>query len=90
MMNTEDNKQMYGVWIPGTGWLKGKDVFADYSLQKAQQVARLIGNNAVVRFIDKSIIDLETMYLENESRSKLWPTLMNFFKRNSKQSHSNK
>jgi hypothetical protein len=66
-----ENKRIFGVWIPGEGWLKGKDVFADTDLEKVQQVARLIGRGATVRFIDKAIIDLEHRYLEQERRS-LW------------------
>jgi len=71
---TNDTK-MYGVWQPGKGWLRGSDVFADPDIDKAKQVARLIGNNAVVRFIDKSIVDLEQYYLENERKS-LWNKLI--------------
>ena len=69
---------MYGVWIPGKGWLKGQDVFSDYDYSKAQQVAFLIGQKSVVRFIDKSIVDLEKMYLENE-RNSLWMKIRNRF-----------
>ena len=75
---TESNKT-YGIWIPGEGWLRGKDVFADTDAGKAYQVARLIGRGAVVRFIDPAIVDLERMYLEQEKRS-LWHTFRNFFK----------
>ena len=73
-----DTKPMYGVWIPKQGWLKGKDVFADYSLDKANQVARLIGRGAKVRFIDESIIDMEAKYLEQEKRSS-WHIFKNLF-----------
>ena len=72
--NIVNDKPMYGIWIKGTGWLRGKDVFADYSLDKARQVAFLIGNGARVRFIDESIIDLERQYLEQENRS-IWKQL---------------
>lgn len=88
-METNKEPRMYGIWIPGNGWLKGKDVFADTDLDKAKQVARLIGRNAVVRFIDKSIVDLERFYLEHESRS-LWHTFRNFLARSLKSSDSNK
>ena len=74
----EENKPMYGVWLSGTGWLRGKDVFADYSLEKAKQVAYLV--KGTVRFIDKSIVDLEQLYLEQE-RKTLWRTFKNFFQR---------
>lgn len=75
-----EDRKMYGIWLPGEGWLKGKDVFADYDLSKAQQVARLIGRGAVVRFIDKSILDFERHYLEQEKRT-LWHIFRNYFKR---------
>ena len=78
--NIVNDKPMYGIWIKGTGWLRGKDVFADYSLDKARQVASLIGNGARVRFIDESIIDLERQYLEQENRS-IWHTFKSLLKR---------
>lgn len=59
IMSDEKVTHTYGIWIPGEGWLKGKDIFADTSLEKSRQVAYLIGRGAVVRFIDQSIIDLE-------------------------------
>lgn len=68
----------YGIWIPGEGWLKGKDIFADTSLAKARQVAYLIGRGATVRYIDTSIVDLENRYLEQERKS-LWHIFRNFF-----------
>ena len=73
-----DQTAMYGIWIPGSGWLRGKEVFADYSLEKSRQVARMIGRGAIVRFIDPSIVDFEQRYLENEKR-KLWHIFKNFF-----------
>jgi len=79
-LNLEDNK-IYGIWIPGEGWLKGKDVFADTNWDKASQVARLIGHGAVVRFIDIAIIDLENRYLEQERRS-IWHIFKNYFNLN--------
>lgn len=85
----ESNPKMYGVWIPGDGWLKGKDVFADTDYDKACQVARLIGRKSVVRYIDKSIVDFERQYLENESRT-LWHTFKNYFQRKMKSSDNNK
>lgn len=68
-----DKQTLYGVWRPGIGWLRGQDVFADPSLDKAQQVARLIGRGASVRYIDTSIVDFEQLYLEQE-RTTLWHT----------------
>ena len=78
-MDNDKDKLYWGIWIPGKGWLKGKDIFADTSLEKARQVAYLIGRGAVVRFIDMSIVDFESYYLENEKR-KLWHIFKNLFK----------
>ena len=72
--------KMFGIWLPGEGWLKGKDVFADMDIEKAKQVARLIGRGAVVYFIDKSIIDFEQRYLDNERKS-IWHIFKNYFNR---------
>jgi hypothetical protein len=68
--------KLFGVWLPGEGWLKGKDIFADVDIEKAKQVARLIGRGAVVYFIDKSIIDFEQRYLDNERKS-IWMKIKN-------------
>lgn len=87
-MTESSNPQTYGIWIPKQGWLRGKlDVFADYDYQKAQQVAKCIGRNAKVLFIDKSIVDLERYYLEHESKQEsrsLWHTFKSFFKHKQK------
>ena len=80
MNNGDGDKKKYGIWIPGKGWLRGADVFADHDYQKALQVSRLIGQNSKVRFIDKSIVDLEHQYLEQESRS-LWRKLREYLTR---------
>lgn len=77
-----DDLKMYGVWVPGAGWLKGKDgdQFADIHLDKAQEVARMIGSSARVHYIDRSIVDFEQLYLEQEKRS-LWHIFKSLFKR---------
>lgn len=77
-MSDEKVTLNYGVWIPGKGWLKGKDIFADVSLEKAREVARLVGRGAVVRYIDTSIVDLEHYYLEQEKR-KVWHIFKSYF-----------
>ena len=87
-MDNEKVTHTYGIWIPGNGWLKGKDIFADTSLEKARQVAYLIGRGAVVRFIDQSIIDLERYYLEQEKRT-IWHIFKSYFARKNNKS-SNK
>lgn len=74
------SQQMYGVWIKGKGWLrvndeKGKE-FGDYSIEVAKEVAKNIGG--VVRFIDKSLIDLENQFLDKERKS-LWVTFQNLW-----------
>lgn len=65
---TEINKPMYGVWIYGKGWVKGKDnqAYADYNKEVAQELARRLGNNAKVYFIDPAIVDIENKLLEAE------------------------
>ena len=69
---------IYGVWIPGTGWLRANGaVFADNHRKVAEQVARLIGNKATVRYVDESITKLESAYLEHEKES-LWRILTSF------------
>ncbi len=81
-MNTqiEQDRPMYGVWIPSEGWLRGTDIFADYDYSKAREVSRLIGKGAHVRFIDKAIVELERHYLDNEKRS-LWHTFKTWLQR---------
>lgn len=63
------NKPMYGVWIPGKGWVRGKDnqAYADYNKAVAQELAKRLGNNAKVYFIDEALIDLEPILLREES-----------------------
>lgn len=83
-MTESNDRTTYGVWIPHQGWLRAKQgEFADYDYAKAKQVAKAIGRGAKVLFIDKSIVDLERLYLEQESRT-LWHTFKNFFKRKTK------
>jgi hypothetical protein len=87
----EDEKNMYGVWIKGKGWLRtgnepGKE-FGDYSRLKAAEVAKLVGG--VVRFIDQSLIDLEPEFLHKERQS-LWVTFLNWYKRKINTLHSSK
>ena len=76
-----DDKLAYGVWIPGHGWLRGSDVFADYNKDKAREVARLIGKGASVRYIDNAIAEFEKYYLEQEGKT-LWHIFRNYFARN--------
>lgn len=68
----------YGVWIPGTGWLRiGSAIFADTHREVAEEVARSIGRKAIVRFVDDSITKLESDYLQHEKES-IWRILTSF------------
>ena len=72
-MANEEQKIMYGVWIPGKGWLRGsnnKDVIADYNKDVAEQIAKRIGERARVFFVDTSLIDLEEQLLKAEQKPK--------------------
>ena len=90
MADTE-NRPMYGIWQPGFGWIRGNKgaVFADYSIEKTYQVARLIGQGAKVRYIDESIVDLENLYLSNERRN-LWHIFNNWWRNKISKLHSNR
>lgn len=88
-MTDTNDKPMYGVWIPLKGWLRGASTFADYDYQKAKQVSKLIGQNSSVRFIDKSIEDLEHQYLEQEGKSK-WHIFKNWLRNKLKLSINSK
>lgn len=68
----------YGVWIPGTGWLRiGSAVYADTHREIAEEVARCIGNRSVVRYVDESITQLESAYLQKEKES-IWDIWTSF------------
>jgi hypothetical protein len=76
---TDKMPVQYGVWLPGTGWLKAgqekKDaiVFDDFDI--ARQVARRIGSRAQVYYCDRSLVDLEPQFLraEQERQREKWP-----------------
>lgn len=63
---------LYGIWITGKGWLKGKsEITVSFdSFTVAEQTAKRFGN-AKVYFIDKSLEDLENVLLEIEHRKTL-------------------
>lgn len=72
------NDLVYGVWIPGTGWLRiGSAIFADTHREVAEEVARNIGHQSCVRFVDESITKLEEAYLQHEKES-IWRILTSF------------
>lgn len=73
-----NNDVFYGVWIPGTGWLRvGSAVYADTHKNIAEEVARCYGKRSIVRFVDESITNLESAYLECEKEN-LWHILTSF------------
>jgi hypothetical protein len=63
---------MYGVWIPGRGWVRGEEnrAFADYNKEVAEELAKRLGNYARVYFIDSALVDLENKLLEAERTNK--------------------
>ena len=65
----ENNKPMYGVWLPGKGWLRGtnKKPYADYIKDVAIELAKRIDPKAKVYFIDPAIVDLENELLNAEA-----------------------
>ena len=88
-MEANTNTNLYGIWLQGKGWLKGKEnktVTFD-SFIVAQETAKRL--NGKVYFIDKSLEDLELVLLEIEHRRTsmykvraLWHTFKNYFKLN--------
>lgn len=81
----------YGVWIPRKGFLKVQrdghlSAFADINKEVAAEIARVIGRQAKVRFIDASIASLEDELLEAERErriinrmAQLWDTLTSYY-----------
>jgi hypothetical protein len=68
----------YGIWIPKQGWLKeGGKPIAFEDIQVAEETARIVGQRARVRFIDKSLANLEDTILrvEEARRWNPWRTL---------------
>lgn len=74
---------LYGVWIPGTGWLRGDQsralMFADKAV--AQEIAQRIGRRAKAYFIDQSLVDIEGHLLDAEKERTFKPwSLFRFLK----------
>ncbi len=67
-----DEKPLYGVWIPGVGWLKGEDQKAlAFTLRDvALEVSQRVGSGAKIYFIDPSLRDLENYLLEAERKKR--------------------
>ena len=71
-------EKIYGIWIPGKGWLHtGSSIFADPHKDVAEEVARCYGKRSIVRYVDESITNLESAYLECEKEN-LWHILTSF------------
>ena len=76
-----DDKPLFGIWLPGVGWLKAKDTVTFTSRQVADEVAKRIGGGARVYYIDTSLQDLEEKLLEAEQRKvqrSLWKKIIMF------------
>jgi hypothetical protein len=68
---------LYGVWIPGDGWLKGRKPTGEIvalsfdSKLVALEAAARVGKNAQVFFIDDSLAAIEAALIESEAGRKL-------------------
>lgn len=64
---------MYGIWLPGQGWLRGANnqAYADLNPDVARQVARRISSTAKVYYVDAALVDLEQKLLEAEKSRRL-------------------
>lgn len=73
-MQSDDNasihepaKLLYGVWLPGVGWLKVNSSPLAFEIRDvAESTAGRMGDGARVEFIDDSLADLENQLLEAE------------------------
>ena len=65
---------LYGVWIPGVGWLRGNNqqAYADTNKAVAREIAGRLGDGAKAYYIDPVIIDREQMLLDAEKKPKWW------------------
>jgi hypothetical protein len=70
---------MYGVWIPGQGWLKAEkpnhslEPFAHENYHVAYEVALHLGNGAEVWYIDPPLVALEQEFIRAEQfRKERW------------------
>jgi len=68
---TDQLPLMYGVWLPGKGWLRGEESRALMFTEKivAQETARRVGQKAKVYFIDQSLVDIEQGLLDAEQKN---------------------
>lgn len=78
-----DSTKLFGIWIPGQGWLKthaGAVAFLHRDV--AQSLAERIGQNARPEYIDDSIKDLEQQLLQAEQTRQMrtiWHILSSYF-----------
>lgn len=64
-----DAQKMYGVWIPGQGWLKVNGEPVAFQLRDvALATSKRIRNYARVEFIDNALADLEPYFLSLEKQ----------------------
>jgi hypothetical protein len=63
--------KMYGIWIPGQGWLRAANACVAFSIEDvAIATARRCGNGARVEYMDDSLQDLEPYFLSIENINK--------------------
>lgn len=83
-MHMDENQYpvMFGIWIPGKGWIRGANAQALMFMHKhvAQATAKLLHSHARVQFIDQSLVDIEQQLLDAEmQRRSLWQLLLGSF-----------
>jgi hypothetical protein len=80
---------LYGVWIPGEGWLKGRKPTGEIvalsfdSKAVALETAGRVGKDAQVFYVDDSLTAIESALLEAEENRKLgfWERLRKNWKK---------
>lgn len=80
-----ENKIYYGVWIPKQGWLQvNGEAMAWEDKGVALSVARRVGNNARVEFVDDALRDLAPYLLsveQQKEKNKWTKKIMAMFRR---------
>lgn len=83
-----DSKIYHGVWIPGQGWLSvNGEAVAWEEKTVAASVARRVGNNARVEYLDDALRDLQPYLLSVEQQKAdagWWKKLSRLFRRRTK------
>lgn len=77
---------LYGIWIPGKGWIRGAENKAlMFDIQAvAEQTAKRVKQDAKVYYIDQSLVDIEDRLLEAERTDFYKPWFLFDLKRLSK------